>query len=367
MVVALVLVTLALVALRATGPTGFLDPDAYDPSGSRAVAELLRDGGVPVDRVGTVEEVEAAYAAGAVLVLPRPQALAPEELSRLSDLQARLLLVGAQDEALDELGLPAQTALPVQVEPRRPACELEVAVRAGAARLGGLTYEPNGGADTVGCYAASGRATLLELTGTEATLLGSGELLTNDALADDGNAALALGLLGDADRVVWLIPRPGRPLAETEQRPLGELVPDALRLGVLQLLVAAGVLALWQGRRLGRVVEEPLPVVVRAAEAVEGRSRLYRASGARDQAGQALRDGTRDRLARRLGLGPGADRAAVVQTTARRTGQQPGGLDALLYGAAPVDDAALVRLADDLRTLERSLTPVAPNREVAGP
>ena len=39
----------------------------------------------------------------------------------------------------------------------------------------------------------------------------------------------------------------------------------------------------------------------------------------------------------------------------------PAAVDGLLYGAAPADDDALVRLADDLRTLERTLT-----QEVAG-
>ena len=85
--------------------------------------------------------------------------------------------------------------------------------------------------------------------------------------------------------------------------------------------MAVVVLALWRARRLGRVVEEPLPVVVRAAETVEGRGRLYRAAGARDRAAEALRRGARDRLVPRLGLPAGADREALVGTVAVRTGR----------------------------------------------
>ena len=57
----------------------------------------------------------------------------------------------------------------------------------------------------------------------------------------------------------------------------------------------------------------------------------------------------------------GADRDAVVGVVAERTGLEPAAVHALLYGEPPADDAALVRLADDLRTLETTLT-----REVAG-
>ena len=69
-----------------------------------------------------------------------------------------------------------------------------------------------------------------------------------------------------------------------------------------------------------------------------------------------------------------------MQVVAERTGSDPAVLSALLYGGAPAEDSALVRLADDLRTLEASLAPAglaAPSsdttprttsaQEVAGP
>ena len=358
--VLLVLVAIAVAALRATGSGGRLDPDSYAPEGSRAVAELLRQRGVPVERVETVDAVTAADRPGTLVVVPDPQALTESELSRIAVLAGSLLVIGAEQDALDDLRLPVEAGSQVEVERRQAACGLPVAEVGGEADLGGVTYSVEGLAAT-GCYATSGDATLLSLTDLGVTLLGNGAPLTNDRLDDRGNAALALGLLGSADRVVWLVPRPGRPLPPGQQRPLSELVADEIELGALWLLLTVGVLALWRARRLGRVVEEPLPVVVRAAEAVEGRSRLYRASGARGPAAEALRTATRDRVVRRLALPGGADRAAVVEVVAQRTSSDPAVVDALLYGGPPADDAALVRLAGDLRTLESTLT-----REVAG-
>jgi hypothetical protein len=354
LVLALVLAATLLGLLSAAGPSGRLDPDSFAPGGSRAVAEILRERGVPVRRLDTVEAVAEASGPEVTVVLGVPQALAQAELEQLGALDGGLVVVGAQDEDLDALGLPAKVRGLVQVDRRRPACELEVATRAGEVDLGGLSYETTKEAST-GCYAASGDATLLRLPERGATLLGDGALLTNDRLDERGNAALALGLLGEREGgVVWLVPRPGRVVPEGEPT-LGELIPDGLLLGALQLLVAAGVLALWRARRLGRVVEEPIPVVVRAAEAVEGRSRLYRAAGARGSAGEAVRVATRERLVRRVGLASGADRHSLVTVVAERTGRAPSAVDVLLYGGAPADDAALVRLVADLRTLETTL------------
>jgi hypothetical protein len=182
------------------------------------------------------------------------------------------------------------------------------------------------------------------------TLLGSPDLFTNTRLDKRGNAALALGLLGADSTVQWLLPRPGARAVDSEKS-LNDLVPSALKLAVLQLLVAVFFLALWRARRLGAVVTEPLPVVVRAAEAVEGRSRLYRASRSRATAAEALRAGARDRLARRLGLGPETSRPAMVAAVVAHTGGDAAAVDALLYGAAPTGDNALVELADDLDVL----------------
>jgi hypothetical protein len=364
-VAALLAVGAVVGVLSLTGAGGRLDPDSYTPAGSRAVAELLRDRGVAVQRVGTLEEVAAADRPDALVVVPFPQALVGSELEQLGSLAARLVLVGARQPALDALEAEVEAGSPAEVERRQPACSLPAARVAGDAELGGVTYDAQG-VQAVGCYATGGRATLLSVPSQGLTLLGDGRLLTNERLDDRGNAALALGLLGGSNRVLWLVPRAGRPLPEGEQPALSELIPDSIVFGAIWLLVVVALLALWRARRLGRVVEEPLPVVVRAAEAVEGRSRLYRAAGARDAAAEALRAAARERVARRVGLPPSADRGAVTALVAERVACEAGQVDALLYGGAPVDDAALVRLGDDLRTLETALSRTR-TQEVAGP
>ncbi len=353
-VLVLVLLGLGAAALRSTGSGGALDPASYAPKGSRALAALLRDRGVDVRTVGDLGAVRAGLGPRTTVLVPRPAALTPAELDALGRLDAPLVVVGAGQAELDALRL-AVSAEPATTAVRQPGCDLPVASVAGSARAGGTSYASDG-VPSVGCYAAGGRATLLAVPGSVdgaaggTTLLGSADPLTNERLATEGDAALAVGLVGDSDTVLWLLPRAGRAVPGGKAT-LGDLLPDAVGLAALQLVVAVVLLALWRARRLGRVVTEPLPVVVRAAETVEGRGRLYRRAGARGTASAALRAGARDTLARRLGLSPDGGGPALVEAVARRTGRPPVEVEALLYGAPPADDAALVRLADALDAL----------------
>jgi len=173
-------------------------------------------------------------------------------------------------------------------------------------------------------------------------------------LAKDGNAALALGLLDTHPNVVWLVPAIA-PVSSGPHLSVSSLLPSRLKLAFLQLVIAVIVIAIWRGRRLGRLVPEDLPVVVRQSETVRGRSRLYRRSHSLDTAADALREGSRDRLAHRLGLGPRPQPAALVQAVAARATQPAAQIEALLYGSTPADDLTLVTLAQALTALEQEV------------
>jgi hypothetical protein len=241
---------------------------------------------------------------------------------------------------------------------RQPGCRLGPAQRAGGADTGGIGYVVAPTArDSRLCYAHDGQPSLVRVAegGRTVTFLGSGIALTNRRFGDEGNAALALGLLGGHDRLVWYLPSLSDVPATAARESVYDLVPDGVWWGLVQLAVAVLLLALWRARRLGPVVAEPLPVVVPAAETVEGRARLYRRSRARDTAGESLRAARRVRLGGLLGVPPRSAPTALVDAVAARSGRSPAHVGALLYGAAPADDEALVRLADALDALDQEV------------
>lgn len=345
-----------LAAVESAPPPRALDPRDASPVGARAVAQLLRDRHVAVDAVAPSAAVAAAGPTTTVVVSD-PASMSVSTLRALAQTSADIVVIGGLRRELGALGLAADVSGAIDVRTVVPGCGFEPAVVAGAVRISGDLYRPPG--STVACYSVAGSAALLvqpRAGGARTVALGSGTTLTNERLAEEGDAALALGVLDRRPRVAWVIPQPATsPPADQQRKGIVDLLPSRLLWALLQLAVVVGAVALWRGRRLGPVVAEPLPVVVRAAETVQGRARLMRAARLRGRAAEVLRSAARTRIADLLGLGPAPARPALVESVGRRTRRTPSEVDAVLFGPEPADDAALVRLADDLDDLERAV------------
>ena len=187
-------------------------------------------------------------------------------------------------------------------------------------------------------------------------LMGAGEALSNDQVLRADNAAVALRLLGQHDRLVWYVPTLDD-LVGDDGVSLATLLPDWLRPTLWLLVIVSLALLLWRARRLGALASEPLPVVVKAIETTRSRGRLYRKAGDRAHAAAVLRSAARVRAADRLGLGPQADTATVVRDLARRTGTPVEEVESLLGPTAPVPatDHDLITLANRLAELDREV------------
>ncbi|MFF2750761.1 DUF4350 domain-containing protein [Kitasatospora sp. NPDC058048] len=343
-----------------------LDPRSYDRDGAHAVVALLERQGIKAE---FSTDPTTTPAGPDTLVLPEPDLLDPAQLRAVAAARhRRLVLVAPGPAALtalapgirlsDDAGGPAYAS----VRSTPAECSLTEAVRAGSAQQGGMLY--TSGSRGEGCYSRGHGYPLVALPAGDGDhdviVLGSGTFLHNGELTKDGDASLALGLLGSQPRLTWHLPDYSAPLPEDARtKTFGDFLPSGWHWAGYQLAVAAVLAALWRGRRLGPVVSENLPVVVRAAETTEGRARLYRRARARGRAAEALRGATAHRLAPALGvpLRAGApDSDALCVAVADRLPARPAGdVRALLYGPPPTDDAALLRLADDLDALERQV------------
>jgi hypothetical protein len=351
-----VVIGAVIVVLGSGTRGGDLDPRSFTTGGSHALSVLLAQRGVHVVTATDAATAEQLAVRGSTLVVVFPQLLTTDELGAISSSPADLVVLGAELDEIQGLGLSVADELDDGGKLRAPNCSLPVATVAGSVQLQGAGYSvPDRGQ---GCYPDSDGFALVtfETSGHRVTLLSDGTPFANSSLDKEGNAALALGLLDTHPDVVWLVPPDIAPAAGGQPTvSLTSLLPSRLKWAFVQLVIAVIVIALWRGRRLGRLVPEELPVVVRQAETVRGRSRLYRRSQSLNTAASALREGTRDRLGRRLGLGPRPQPAALVQAIASRTQEPAAQVQALLYGAMPADDGALVTLARSLTTLEQEV------------
>ncbi|MCX4526139.1 DUF4350 domain-containing protein [Streptomyces sp. NBC_01551] len=362
---------ITLAALQSGDHHGHLDPRSADPYGSRALAELLGERGVTSEVVTTAREAADAAGPGTTLVVTAPGLLGDGQLRAVRsaiDLSGgRTVLVAPDDHTLARLAPRARTEGSAHRDTLDPDCALPAADTAGRAATGGNLRYATDAPGATACYPSDGDPTLLVLptgtTGGDTVLLGSDTVLLNRSLAEQGNASLALQLLGSRPKLVWYLPSLADTAADgddAEDKSLLELVPAGWGWALLQLLFAALLAALWRARRLGPLVTEQLPVAIRASEATEGRARLYRKAGARDRAATVLRAATRERLAALVGVpAPRAhEPEALVPAVAVRLPSLPDGapdVTTLLFGPTPADDAALVALADHLDALEREV------------
>ncbi|GIG86071.1 DUF4350 domain-containing protein [Plantactinospora endophytica] len=393
------------------GSPGFLSPVNADDEGGSRLADRLRAEGVTVERMtSTRQALIEASSEGFTLFVPSPGLVHPLYLPFLAEpaARARVVLVDPPQRVLEGAELPLAAtgrrwaANAVEADTDGRPCPLpEVAAAGRAAALLQRYANPSGlGDGTDYCY--SGGLVRTERRGSEVVVIGASDPFRNDRIAERGNAALAGGLLGIHDRVVWLdlagpeppppyhrdgeldpwtsapddsgsdgdgeseegdgtpgydgrqpAPGQGDPQAEPQEQrnPLWDAFPPWFWALLAQLALALLLVVLWRARRLGPPVAEPLPVTVPSAETVLGRGRLYQRARAYGPAAETLRAAALHRLTQSRGLPPDAEPDEVAGAVATRTGRAPAQVHDLLYGPAPETDQELLDLAQALDVL----------------
>lgn len=336
------------------------------PQGVRALGQVLAANGVDVAQVTTLDEATAATE-GSTLAVYLDKELSTSALTRLRDVPADLVVVyagGGAGSAILTLtaGLMEDDYWWSETDLAAAACadpDASAAATVSAADLGIVSRS----AGVVTCFGDETGAALYgdaRTTRHRVTVVAGTRWLRNDSITDNGNAALALRVLGRHPRLVWYLPGPDALPSPESASPGGidvfVLLPPWARTAGAVLLVAGAAAALWRGRRFGALVPEALPVEVPASEAASGLARLYRQAGARGHAAAGLRAATVHRVAARLGLPASASPELVAERLGAAAGTPPALVYELCYGPPPATDAALVELATALTDLERKLT-----------
>jgi hypothetical protein len=343
----LLAVGVALFTRSDTGYDAAYDPGNAGADGGRAVARVLDDQGVDVEVVRSADDFTGASAdAATTVVVTSTEQLGESTVERLlaDSHGATIVLVDPGPELLRLLDRPGPTGSPDADGPIAADCDdplyadLEISVD-DARRMPGA-----------GCFADT-----LNVSG-DLVLLGSPQLLTNDQVLRADNAAVALRMLGQDDRVVWYVASYDD-LVGDDGVDFYSLVPDWTGPGFALLVLATIALIVWRSRRLGPLAVEPLPVVVKAIETTRSRGRLYRRSGDRAHAATVLRAATRDRVRARMRLGGASDEHALVRDVARHVGRPETEVADLLgsTGRVPGTDRDLISLANALAALEEEV------------
>jgi hypothetical protein len=331
------------------------DPESPAPDGTRALVRVLEAQGVTVTVARDLAAAERALTASpGTLVMRDAPELSDDALRSLTARARDVVLVEPRSRSLDVLLGGSALAGVVDERTVDPACDVAAAEAARPARVGEL-YLPGDG--VTGCYPADDGFGVLVAggDGSSVAAVDGVTVLTNRALPLDGNAALAVGLLGRSSSLVWYVPSPEDADTGAGAPTIGDLTPPWVSPALVLLLIAGLAAALWRGRRFGPLVVERLPVTVRASETTEGRGRLYAASGDAAHALAELRHATRRRLAGLLGLSPRVPAEQLADAVAERVSAERAVVRGILIDDLPRTDRDLVAASDRLRDLETSV------------
>ena len=350
----------AVIALGNAGSTALGEPLASDnasPAGGMALAEVLRQQGVTVVAASTLDEAADAIDSPAdttLLIYDTGLYLGDDRLREAVALADTVVFVDPSFTALDEIA-PAVAQAGFVDGVLEADCDVRAVDRAETVSGGGSGFRViDESVDATACLGSGDDVyslVQLERGDTTLTLLGTTDALSNGFIANDGNAAFALTLLGAHGTLVWYLPSFGDVPGDGTAT-IGDLSPTWVLPVVWLLAITALIAAFWQGRRFGPLVIENLPVTVRSSETMLGRARLYEKSNSRLRALDSLRIGTVQRLSILCGLPRVATVDEVVAAVSARTGAQIADVRALLVEREPTSDRELVALSDALLTLE---------------
>ncbi|MDP3209197.1 MAG: DUF4350 domain-containing protein, partial [Rhodoglobus sp.] len=266
-VAALVTLGIGIGALATAGRVaagGYLDPTNPAPGGAMAIAEVLGQQGVDVVITDTLEQTREATTSPettTVFVNDLDQYLDADQWASVIGLADRVIVADPTFSALRAIAPELAQAGRVD-DTLRANCVLPYVRRAESVSGPGSGFRViDANADAIACLGIGDDVfSLVQVsrgTGT-LTVLGATGALTNEFVIDHGNAAFALGLLGQTETLVWYEPS-FADLDSTEPATLADLSPDWVIPALALLIVTTVAAAVWRGRRFGPLVIENLP------------------------------------------------------------------------------------------------------------
>lgn len=352
------LVAMALMLMNFHTETDKIPLSPYNSSysGTMALSEILRAHGV---RVATADyhDLSPEAAEGTLIVVFDTNALTDGGLKQLFNSGLDTAFLGTWNQKGRFRPYVLASSEPVAIS-SLPTCSLPWARAAQNLSPMVSSVQPLQ-AEAVGCFPAAsgenyGYVRVKGEGGQFLHFIADPSILTNGKIGQEGNAAFALGLMSRYERVLFVngdtfyagITADSRMVEETPQ--VGAAI-------LALLLLAVVVYGLAAGRRLGPVVSENLPVVVRSSETIHGRGRLYLRGRAYPQVVKALRRAAARRIGQRLGLVRGAGREIFIMRLSEATAIPRSQIEQAFYG--PVEDTAadLERLVKALDNIEKNL------------
>lgn len=362
--VLVVCVALALVAIASLDHKSNVpfDPDGTGPTGTKALVELVNSFG------GEVQVPTSFPPADADIAVMFEDVVPPERIESVRRWvrDGHTLVIAEPSSELAPLAEPARDTFnePPDQGMHRAQCDITALDNVNDITPGRSPYMFRVTPGMASCF-SNGQHAFAVLTA-----MGNGQIvsladpapLVNDGLDQRDDAVLATSLL---------VPHQGARLAIVGPKAFGgfvsggpgggpsgslsELLTAGPGLLLLELLVGGVVYALYRGRRVGKPVLEPLPVVIAGSELVGAVGNLLQRAGNPSNAGALLRADLRRELCQRTGLPPRSTPEIIAETLTQRFGLDRALTLAVLVDRPLADERSLVVLASEVDLLREAV------------
>ncbi len=357
----LLFVIVMLALFSRSGDSGLpFDPDSPGPAGTKALRLLIEEYGADVDVVrgeaGVGGELDRRDADVVLVIVDRMASATHTELREW--VQRGNLLVLA--DGISPLGPDSSPST------LRSQCTIDAFAGLGLENItvnGALDVGP----DDDFCLGTPRGAAIVSSPVGEGRIItfASPQFLVNESFGSDDNAvAIAAAVVPRSGRNVVIIDPnhidPGV-FADGElpgfgDESLWDLVPDGVKWGLLQLIIAFLVLAAARAWRHGHPVPEPLVVNLAGSELVAATGTLHERTAHHDHAAQTLRENLHRTLVRRLGLPAATPDDVVAKTAAERLDLDPALVARALDRSQPAgSEQALLDLATRIHTVRQEV------------
>ncbi len=374
-----IIITLAIAAGIANAAlTGRDDMRAYSPGslqphGAAAAAQLLERAGVTIVHVRTQDDFSALSSAATVLITEE-NSLSEEDSERIKKSGATTILLGssafahteswgfssnawtsetftAPEGSLTSRSINSQELANVSASESTCSPGFDIADDdADGSTITPVSQVMISGDPAYSCFNYGDGSALVQSEKYPHVLyFGAARIITNRYLDTADNAGVMLRLLAQHPTLLWV-----EGYASIEE---GETPTSRLPAWFLLSFAALGASGLWfgavRGRRFGKLVAEPMPVVVPAAEANQGRARLYEAGDDATHAARILRASFISRYSSRLGLTPYSPQHIVTSAYAAAVQRKEEEIAQALYTYPVRTNADLAHVAALLGELEK--------------
>ena len=349
-------------------------PGSLQPDGAAAAAELLERVGVTVVHVQTQDDFSILSSDTTVLVT-KENLLSEEDALRIRESGATTILLGSSAFADTEswgfspnawtsetFGMPADSLADIS-HSSEDLVSVSASERTCSPGFEIADDDPDGstitpvsqvmisGDPAYSCFdSGDGSALVQSEKYSHVLYFGAAHIITNRYLDTADNAGVMLRLLGQHPIVLWV-----EGYASLEEG--GGAPASQLPMWFLVSFAALGASGLWfgavRGRRFGKLVAEPMPVVVPAVEANQGRARLYEAGSDAAHAARILRASFISRYSPRLGLTSYSQPDTVTNVYAAALHREEKEIAQALYTYPVRTGADLVHVATILGELEK--------------